>query len=350
MTSGNELERTLRATLAARANTIENGPAWNGPETSSQTASDPGVAQMTPSRRAGPSRRWRTPLLSAAAVVAVAVVTSAIVTGGFSGGTDPASGGAAGMAPVTVPIACQFTVVGNASGSAVGHDAGSSSATQTGHSPTSSPDGCASPGSVHMAFVGGTPPQAGLSWTLSLSGNKASAPSGHETSAGTPPSYLSVGGGLPEGSRYLWGAVGPDVTEIQIQALLPPNPGDIDPGFSPNSAFWTIGSGAGTNFSLPGQDNVLWTDLGNGWHGFAIQPPTDTKQVDITMLGPDGQALQTRRFQFIEGVRDWSELPPQTPAATTGPAPQSVVTSDVASSSPTTQPTAAPASRTPATR
>lgn len=83
MTTDRPVEDALRATFAARAGTITDGPTWDEAVAASSlevvAPSQPlGAAPMKQQPR---PRRWRAPVLAAAAVAIVAVVTSVVIAG-----------------------------------------------------------------------------------------------------------------------------------------------------------------------------------------------------------------------------------------------------------------------------
>ncbi len=269
------------------------------------------------SRLARPTRRrwgigWRAPLIAAAAVAIIAVTTSAIVTGGFGlAGRDTASGAGTGT-PVTISIAPP-TVAAHDAGGAV--DGGPS----TGASPAGPSPIDTAPGTVTLMFAGGQPPQATLRWRLAVGGASTPTAGYDTTSDGSPLGYVdTTGPTLVEGHRYLWGAVGPNVAQVQIGVVQPPRPGDVDPGFHVGP-HWTIDSGTGTAFSLPEAATTVWTDLGGGWHGFAVQIPRDATSASVVALSARGEFTQIREFDLAAGTATDQPLPEQTtPPAATG--------------------------------
>lgn len=270
------LEEQLRTILAAKAEDVDRAPAWEG-------------AGPRPAGRAAlVMRRWRAPVLAAAAVAVIAVVTAAIVTHGFQGDRAAAPGGA-DPAPVTVPITCSFTIAENAAGSANHASSTAVASEQTGD--------CASPGTIELS-VRGTLPEAIIGWKLVIDG---ATTGGSEVRSDGAPLGLMTFPGVIEGYRYLWSAVGPDIAQVQLQALQ----GDtdvLDPGFtSTRSAAWTIDSGDGTAFSLPDPDTVVWTEIESGWHAFALKLPDDTRLLDVTALRADGAVAQLVQYQVTEG-------------------------------------------------
>lgn len=213
-------------------------------------------------RRGRHDIRWRAPMIAAAAVAVIAVTASAVVTGGFGAGHQAANGSAAG---VPVPIA-----------------------PEPGRPSTSA--------TVRMIFVGGRPPAAALRGTFDFPGG-ITAGGGSRSTDGSPLGYLSLSGGIPNGTTYLWGAVGSSVMQVQINAITPPASGELDPGFSAGP-HWTVDSGQGTPWSLPEATDVVWTDLGGGWRGFAVQLPADVTTASVIALNGSGAEIQDRQLDL----------------------------------------------------
>ncbi len=293
---------------------------------------------------------WRVPLIAAAAVAAIAVATSAIATGGF-GATHQAAAPGAGADPATpvrVPVDTSYEIYAVASGSA-------------GNAPASRPLGSTSastalgPEAISMSFVDGTPPNASLSGRY-VDGRGEMTPvqdAQRQRPDGTPLGYVTRGtsviGDAPGATAWtsttLWGAVGPDVAQVQIMTALPPGPdtGGIDPGFGGAQAHWIIDTGKGTAFSAAGSETSTWTPLVDGWSGFAVQLPKDATSATVIALGATGQELQSRRFDLDTGqvtddpIATGTGLPPASATATlsptadpaaTGRAPRSTVSAD----------------------
>lgn len=279
-------------------------------------------------RRQAP--RWRMPLIAAAAVAAIAVSTAAIVTGGFGAGSgqpmsQPAVDSTCAVAestttPVTVPVDSGGAAE---AGSGVGGAVTDTTATATAGASTGTP---ASPvgtstsrakpsagggpaSAVTMFFAGGTPPRAHLCTTFVPVGQGVAG--NQQTSDGTPLGYLSLAGGGSDGARYLWGAVGPDVLQVQINAVQPPTQGDIDPGFH-IGPHWTIDSGKGTPWSLPEAADISWTAIGGGWHAFALLLPSATLSTDAIALDNSGRPVQVRSIDLSTGAVSDGLLPQQT--------------------------------------
>ncbi len=265
--------------------------------------------------------RWRAPLIAAAAVVAIAVAASAIVTDGFGTGGrhhPAATGGPRGEAVgITVSVAAPSEMYYPAAGSAVAGAGRGSTASKPGAT------------SVVLSFTGGRPPAAALGGTFLFPGGMT-AGAGPRHSDGTPLGYLAISGGLPEeNARYLWGAVGPDIAQVQVTAPLPAGPGDIDPGFA-GGAQWVIDSGKGTAWSSPEAATSVWTVLGDGWHGFAVQLPQGATSVTAIGLGSDGRGINARSFDLVNGSWSSSDLPP---LSLTGTSEAARLPGDVVSSS-----------------
>lgn len=100
MKADTDLERTLRATFAERAESVTDGPLWRGgSDIARQTAGDlVDLTDLRPSRHPSGTGRWRAPALIAAVVVVVAVVASGMITRGFD---MPNKVGAAGISPTS---------------------------------------------------------------------------------------------------------------------------------------------------------------------------------------------------------------------------------------------------------
>lgn len=283
MTSNKELEQTLRATFTSRAEEVTSGPTWEGADTASADGRHDRVA-TDHARRSPTMPKWRAPLLAAVAVLVVAATTSAIVTGGFRGGNDTAAP-KSDLPAMAVPISCP---------------------------PAAPGDDCAASNFVAMTFVDGDPPNAGLRWVLSLDGWRAASYETH--SDGSPLGYVTFAGAIIEGRRFLWGAAGPDVAQVQIQALMPPAPGDSGSMFSPASPSWTFDSDNGDTLAPTDADRTVWTDLGDKWHGFAVEIPLDTERVNITARAAGGAIAQQRTFTIAVGQGGASDISPVEPA------------------------------------
>jgi len=169
---------------------------------------------------------------------------------------------------------------------------------------------------VGMFFATGTPPKADLCGVFGDRGG-TSAGTGSRASDGTPLGYLSIFGAASNGARYLWGAVGPDVVQLQVSAAVPQSSAAIDPGFH-SGPMWVIDSGHGTPWSLPEAATTAWTDLGDGWHGFAVQIPGNTTEADTIALGRTGTPLQNRILDLATGTTSDGPLPK--PTGTIAPA------------------------------
>lgn len=269
------------------------------------------------------SPRWRVPLIAAAAVAVIAVATSAVVTHGFGiGGQQTASGGGSRWTKgVAVPIATASQVDGAAGGRAVVSANPDVSSPPVAPSTAGSASGQlsqASAGSVVMAFLGGSPPKAPLHGTITLPGG-STVDGGSHHSDGTPLGYLTLSAAfknVQNGARYLWGAVGPTVLQVQISAVVPPTPNSLDSGFHVGP-HWTIDSGNGTPWSLPEAADVVWTHLGAGWHGFAVQIPADARTVSAFALDSAGRLTQSRDFNPATGKSSDVAVPGQTNLAST---------------------------------
>lgn len=288
------------------------------------------AAAPSPPRR-GTATRWRIPLVAAAAVAVIAVATAAIVTRGSGGAGHPAAGGSGASSAdaatgATVPIGDSGEAIVAGGGAAVVSGAGivtfaggpsmaasqgpSQAPSTSARRPTKDQDpGTAA--SVAMSFVAGRPPTAILRGTFTFPGG-ATAPAGGRASDGTPLGYLSMSSD-PDGHRYLWGAVGPNVEQVDIGTVQPPSSGDIDPGFhsGPN---WVVDSGKGTAWSLPEAATTVWTGLGGGWHGFAVRIPGDVTSVSVLALNPDGRITQARAFDPATGHPTDEQVPQTTRA------------------------------------
>lgn len=260
-------------------------------------------AMASPHRRA--AARWRIPLIAAAAVAIVVVATSAIITSGF--GTDmhmagPGDSTVGSEQGVSVPIAAAGEPVGPAGGgiAAGGVATDGSSPTSMGTSPATGATPGKSAGLVTMSFVDGRPPVGKLHGVFTV-GDGAATSAGDHVNDGMALGYLSVFGDVTGGAMYLWGAVGPDVAQVQILSPLPPSADDIDPGFSGAGEHWTIDSGQGTSWSTPEATTTVWTDLAAGWHGFAVRLPHGAKSVTAIALGSSGGQVQARQFDTATG-------------------------------------------------
>jgi hypothetical protein len=284
------------------------------------------------------SVRWRVPLIAAAAVTVIAVATAAIVTGRFGTIRQPTAAGpdgSGGASGVPVTIATAPGGVGAADGVGVETppdrpspadsvrppSAGASTSPTITAPRTSTPSQQVSPGTVTMSFESGTPPAAALHGIVTgPDGTRSDA--GRHTSDGTPLGYLTLTGD-GTGGHYLWGAVGPNVLQVQIGAVQPVDPGDIDPGFhaGPN---WIIDSGTGTPWSLPEATTTVWSDLGDGWHGFAVRIPSDATQVSVIAMGDDARLLQNRLWDPASGSHTDGPLAGSTgsPPVTAGTGPE----------------------------
>jgi hypothetical protein len=284
------------------------------------------------------SVRWRVPLIAAAAVTVIAVATAAIVTGRFGTIRQPTAAGpdgSGGASGVPVTIATAPGGVGAADGVGVETppdrpspadsvrppSAGASTSPTITAPRTSTPSQQVSPGTVTMSFESGTPPAAALHGIVTGPDDTRSD-AGRHTSDGTPLGYLTLTGD-GTGGHYLWGAVGPNVLQVQIGAVQPVDPGDIDPGFhaGPN---WIIDSGTGTPWSLPEATTTVWSDLGDGWHGFAVRIPSDATQVSVIAMGDDARLLQNRLWDPASGSHTDGPLAGSTgsPPVTAGTGPE----------------------------
>ncbi|MBN9608970.1 MAG: hypothetical protein BGO26_14800 [Actinobacteria bacterium 69-20] len=279
---------------------------------------------------------WRVPLIAAAAVAAIAVATSAIATGGFGATHRVASpgGGSDASTPVRVPVDTSYEIYAMAGGAA-GNPPASRPLGSTSASPALGPE------AVWMSFVDGTPPNASLSGRY-VDGRGAMTPvqdAQRQRPDGTPLGYItrgtSITGDAPGVTAWrsttVWGAVGPDVAQLQIMTALPPGP---DPGFGGTQMHYTIDSGKGTVFSSPGSETSTWTPLVGGWNGFAVLLPADATWATVIALGTTGQVLQSRRFDLVTGqvaddpIATGTGLPPASATATLSPTAVTVSGSD----------------------
>lgn len=267
---------------------------------------------MTP--RSSPSRPVA--LIAAVAVGAIAINTAILVHHGRASSAAAGPNGAPAAcvqtpAAVTVPA---DTHKDQAAGSFDGAAPQRSAPTDVANAPTGAVSGAGI--SVRMFFGPGAPPTADLCGIFVVPGGATDDRSRHRTD-GTPLGHLSIHEGTPDGARYLWVAVGPEVTQVQLTAALTTSRTPIDTGFSPGQT-WTVDSGHGTAWSSPEAGTTVWTDLGHGWHGFAVQLPVNATSVDAFALDPTGAPVQDRTFD-LANQRVHDGLLPQftTPVAPT---------------------------------
>lgn len=277
---------------------------------------------LAPTARAAATRgrgpRWRIPLIAAAAVAAVAITTAVIVTHGSGLPVSGSPGGIAGTC-ADVPASAVIMPVDTSNGEPVAPAAGTAADSSPALGATSSRD--APDVTVRMFFAHGTPPKADLCGVFGDRGG-TSAGTGSHPSDGTPLGYLSIFGAASNSARYLWGAVGPDVVQLQVSAAVPQSSVAIDPGFH-SGPMWVIDSGHGTPWSLPEAATTAWTDLGDGWHGFAVQIPGNATEVHAIALSRSGTPVQNRIHDLSTGKTSDGPLAQPTdtiaPARTTRP-------------------------------
>jgi hypothetical protein len=265
----------------------------------------------------GRGSHWRIPLIAAAAVVAVAITTAVIVTHESGLSVSGSPGGIAGNCGTDVPASAAIMSVDTSNSEPVATTANIASDSSPALGATASAN--APDVTVRMFFAHGTPPKADLCGVF----GGMSTGTGSHPSDGTPLGYLSIFGAASDSARYVWGAVGPDVMQLQVSAAVPQSSAAIDPGFR-SGPMWVIDSGHGTPWSLPEAATTAWTDLGNGWHGFAMQIPGNAAEVDAIALGRTGAAAQNRILELSTGK------------STDGPLAQPT---DTIASAPTTRPT-----------
>jgi hypothetical protein len=288
------LARRLSDALRLEAGGVRPPPdAWR---THQARRDGPGDA-LGPTARAAATRgrgsHWRIPLIAAAAV-AIAITTAVIVTHGSGLPVSGSPGGIAGTCGADVPASAAIMSVDTSNGEPVAPAAGTAADSSPALGATASPNN--RDVMVRMFFAHGTPPKADLCGVF----GGMSAGTGSHPSDGTPLGYLSIFGAASNSARYLWGAVGPDVMQLQVSAAVPHSPAAIDPGFN-SGPTWVIDSGHGTPWSLPEAATTAWIDLGNGWHGFATQIPGNATEVDAIALGRAGTPAQNRLLDLSTG-------------------------------------------------
>lgn len=257
-------------------------------------------------------RSRRIPRIVAAAVALLAVVAGLVVArhgAHRTAGTTSASCAAAAMTfiPVDVSGGVQIYPLGDArSPTSIGPAAVTTTA--------ASPDLA----DIAMGF-GGKPTTA----PLCLHGAAAGSSSyGGVDSDGTPLGYSTVL--RIAGSVYLLAAVGPDVEQVQVQASVAALGGrtassaDPDPGFTPYSDNWFVDGGVGPTWSTGDTTTTRWTDLGGGWHGFALLLPWDAATADVLAFGSQGILTQIRSFDPSTGRSSDDATPPATTTAPPG--------------------------------
>lgn len=336
---------SLTARLAADAPAHATGPETPAPETPDPRTSDPRTPDpRTPAARApGPgvpapetpepeipcrgtaargiaSRRrhagrrsgadpgrWRIPLIAAAAVAAIALATAVIVTRGPGSVAGP--GPVVGPGPVGGPDDGCAEPGGWSSSASVPIDASFGQDLAGGTTAARTVPGSTRP-SVQMFFADSAQSTRILCGRFQFPGGII-AGGGPRGSDGTSLGYLALSAGDAggtSGARYLWGAVGPDVEQVQLQAVVPPDRSSIDPGFN-TGPMWTIDSGAGTPWSSPDATTTVWTNLGNGWHGLAVQLPADATTVYAAALDRTGKFVQYRTIDLSTGTISDGPLP-----------------------------------------
>ncbi|HEX7373697.1 MAG TPA: hypothetical protein VF277_01895, partial [Steroidobacteraceae bacterium] len=277
-------------------------------------------AQPVPFTRSPSERRhpWRIPLIAAASVVAIAVATTAIATGGFRGGQETAAPGAAvdPSTPVAVPIDYSYGTSGPAGAVATDPNGDRSAALASTRSDTE-------PVSVWMSFAGGAPPSAALSSQVELADGRKS-PAEESDPDGTPLGYVTrissffgdAPGATPGATSWtsttVWGAVGPNVAQVQVDSELQRS--------GSAQARWTIGPKS--------EAASVWTPLQTaGWNGFAVQLPKNATWVTVTAFDGEGRAIQARRIDLGTGKETDLTVPP----ATGQPSPSHITGTDLAS-------------------
>lgn len=274
---------------------------------------------------------WRIPMIAAAAVVTIAVVAAVLVTrrGGHEATSSPAVA-CDSAASATVPVDLSGgRQAGNAGGVAAPSPTGNSASRDQPEPSSSSGSAPASPVTAFTFGFSGSPAVGPLCVAeKSGSGAERMAPTGM-AGDGTPLAYLA-----PlriAAAEYLVAAVGPGVSQVQIQAMpgagvtgtrAPPTT-EVDPGFTMVSHLWTIDGGQGTPWSLPEAATTVWTDLGSGWHGFALLLPSGAGTAEVSALDRRGLNVQVRTLDLATGrAVDGPTLTATTtfvPGTTTGP-------------------------------
>lgn len=251
---------------------------------------------------------WRAPLIAAAAVVAIAVTASAIVTGGFRGntGAGPAavtSGGLDPAAHVIVPIDAspEIAAVIDSGGAPA-----SSIMDQTAISATPGP-----PPTVRMIFD--APPPTGTlaaQFDPPIGATDGSIVGSAAGPDGDPLGYVSVAGDADTSTRLLWGAVGPEVAQLRVVVTTDPPPG-ADPAATSGSATWFIDSGTGTGTAfLSAAAATVWTDMPYGYHAFALRLPASSTVGLMDAVDHDGDVIQKARLDLTTGERTDLPVPP----------------------------------------
>lgn len=290
------------------------------------------ITPMTPPER---SRRhpWRAPLIAAAAVVAIALATTAIATNGFQGRTDagPAASGSGSLlsgATVTVPVDASPEIAAVINGKDGGAPASSIMDASTAVSATAGPTV-----TVTMRFTS-APPEGSLTSRFDFPPGYADNFVKGSTTApkDEPLRYLSFASAAPRGASFLWGAVGPDVSQLQVVATTPVPAGAGSEATS-GSATWVIDSGTGAHAYTPAVAAIsVWTDMAYGYHGFALKLPAGSSSVIVHALGTDDQTIQALRLNLPSGEQ--TDLAPPQASATATLSPASTVTSTATSESP----------------
>lgn len=275
------------------------------------TDTDPVSATLPPRRR----HPRRGPLIATTAAAAVALAAAAIATGGFGimhRATPPPANPAA---PVRVPVDAAHQTYIRGGGPSGGAPASGAVATMEAPSST---NGLAA---VDLYFVGGAPPTGALR-TRSVGGDGTeSRYSPDQVSDGTPLGYVirltGITGDAPGVTAWtstaIWGAVGPEVSQVRISSNLLPisDTGNLVPGFSGSAeAQWTIRSGTGAAPATSGPETSSWTPLVDGWNGFAVELPRDASWATVVAFGAAGQVLQDRRFDLDRGTMADLPVPP----------------------------------------
>lgn len=234
--------------------------------------------------------RWRVPLVAAGSVAVLATGITAVATGGFGAVSDSATS----LAPheLPVPISTEYYT-------ALDLDAARADGTTPQArrvdpaAPEPQPAGVDLPAAplLWMSFSGGEPPAAGLSARIQLADGSATAAGGVDTpSSGF--GYLTWSTPGADGVTYLWGAVGPEVAQLQIEAPLD----DAD------SAVWFFTTGNPPTAGVPAGAATAATFLQGDWYGFAVELPPATRTVHLWATNvPDG-LIQARTVDLAAGT------------------------------------------------
>lgn len=283
-------------------------------------------------------RRWRTPLLAAAAVAVIAVIAVTALGPGGDRGASPtgtaALGGTASPGDTGSPAGTESPGdTESPAGTESPGDTESLGDTTAPPSPSTSPTSEAAPDGgtpveVPVASQWDTPQQ----FTMELMGgmlrvsseNNAdylgddlmpdASPLGYVRAApARPPGWSALDSGsysfgvIPppgnEGGSYAYGIVGPAVDRVAIVAT---DAGLADPIESGAGPVWIVGGepSEGTGDSAGGISRATWTDLGDDWHAFAVQAPAPSASITALAYGSDGAVLQARRWTNDGHVAD----------------------------------------------